>query len=549
MPRAAMEGDSNMAGYPPPYPPTGSDWKAQRQAMKAQVRMQRQQFRMQRRALRRGSLVGPILLVALGVTFLLVELGRVSYWRVTEWFGHWWPVLLICAGVVLLAEWAIDQHVQQTRAAQGLPPTGSRVIGGGVIWLLVLVALLGGAAHVGSRTIDWDDNHFRFGLGDFDRALGDPHDSDDSIIHAISADGALTIDNPRGDVTVSGTSDDGHVHIAIHKQVFAFRGEDVDTRTRDLQPSISGEDGRLSVSVPSVESGHADLTVDLPRGVTLTVTADRGDVRVSSMHAPVTVNANRGSVDVSGVDGSVVAHLHNDDASFSAHSVTGPVILDGRTGDVNVSDVHGDVSLEGAASGSTHMERINGSVHFRTHRTDFQMARLDGQMDLDTGSDLSADQVLGPIILKTTDRNITLERVQGNVQVVNTNGSVTVTSASPLGAIDVSNRRGSVDVGVPASAGFVVQAATRHGEMENDFSLEKQGSEDSPELSATVGHGGPLVRIETTDGEVTLRKSAVDPLPAVVASPALKITVEPPVPAVPKAPKVKVPAPPAPPKS
>jgi DUF4097 and DUF4098 domain-containing protein YvlB len=518
--------------------------------LKEQARVQRQQYRMQRRALRRGSLVGPMLLVALGVTFLLVELGRLSWWRATDWFGHWWPLLLIVAGVVLLAEWAIDQHVQQTRAAQGLPPVGSRSLGGGVVWLIIFVAILGGTSHVASRTMDWDDNHFRFGLGDFDRALGDPHDSDDSMSQAIPADGSLTIDNPRGDVTVSGTSDDGQMHIAIHKQVFAFKDQDVSSRASQLQPTVTGDGGRFSVSVPSVESGHADLSIDVPRGVTLTVTADRGDVKVSSMHAPVTVNANRGSVDLSGLDGPVVAHLHNDDASFSAHSVTGSVSIDGRAGDINVSDVHGDVSMEGAASGSTHMERINGSVHFRTHRTDFQMARLDGDLDLNTGDDLSADQLLGPVVLKTSDRNITLERVQGNVQVVNTNGSVTVTSASPLGTIDVTNKRGSVDVGVPENAGFVVRASTRHGEVEDDFALMKQGSEDSPELNGTVGRGGPTVNIETTDGDVTLRKSSVDSLPAVIAPVAPKITVapvEPAAPKAPKAPKVKVPAPPAPP--
>src|ERR1700733_11112939 len=171
-----MGRDSNMAGYPPPYSPAGFDPKTQRRMLKEQVRMQRQQYRMQRRALRRGSLVGPMLLVGLGVVFLMVELGRLSWWRATDWFGHWWPLLLIGAGVVLLAEWAIDQHVQETRAAQGLPPVGSRSLGGGVVWLIIFVAILGGTSHVASRTMDWDDNHFRFGLGDFDRALGDPHD-------------------------------------------------------------------------------------------------------------------------------------------------------------------------------------------------------------------------------------------------------------------------------------------------------------------------------------------------------------------------------------
>lgn len=538
-----------MASYPPPY--TGADWKAQRQAMKAQARIQRNQIRMQRRAMRRGSIVGPLLLLALGVTFLLVELGRLNWWSVTDWFGHWWPVLLIAAGVVLLAEWAIDQHTQQTRAAQGLPPVGSRILGGGVIWLLIFVAIIGGMSHLAARTWDWNNDHFRLGFGDWDRALGDPHDSDASMSQAIPADGVLTVDNPQGDVIVTGTSDDGQMHVAIHKQVFSFKDDDAERKAGELQPSINGDGGRLTLNVPSVEGGHADLTIDVPHGVTVTVTAARGDVRVSGLHAPVTVNANRGNVDLSGLTGTAIAHMQNDDASFSAHSVTGPVTLDGRIGDINVSDVHGDVLLTAAASGDTHLERVDGGVHFLTHRTDFQMARLDGELSLNTGADLSADQLLGPVVLKTTDRNISLERVQGNVNVVNTNGSVAVTSASPLGTISVKNRRGSVDVGVPAAAGFMVQASTRHGSMENDFDLPRSGSEDDPQLKATVGRGGPTISIETTDGDVTLRKSSVEQLALTppsapkltIAPPAPPAPAEPKAPKAPKAPKVKAPAP------
>ena len=156
--------------------------------------------------------------------------------------------------------------------------------------------------------------------------------------------------------------------------------------------------------------------------------------------------------------------------------------------------------------------------------------------------------------LTTRQRNITLERVQGSVAVKNRDGSVTVTSASPLGAIDIENKHGAVDVGVPASAGFDVRALTRHGDMENDFALVKQGSDDSPELNGTVGKGGPTLRIDTSDGDVTVRKSAVDPLPLVAPVP--KITVEPPAPPVPaakvpkppKVPKVKAPEAPAVPK-
>ncbi len=551
--------DSNMAGYPPQYPQSGVDWKAQRRIMKTQARIQRQQMRMQARALRRGSIAGPIFLVAFGVIFLCVEMGRLNWWSLTQWFGRWWPLLLIAAGCIRLAEWAWDQHVQQERAAMGLPPTGSRVTSGGIIGLLIFVAVIGGAAHLSTRAADWNDDHFRFNLGDFDRALGESHDSDVSLTHTIAADAVLTIDNPRGDVTVTGTSDDGQMHIAVHKQVYAFKEEDADSRARDIQPRVTGEGSHLSVSVPDgVNGAHADLTIDVPRGVTVTVTTDRGDVNISSLHAPVTINANHGSVDLSGLTGSAVAHMHNDGATFSAHSVTGPVTVDGRSGDINVSDIHGNVLLQGDFFGTTHLERVDGPVHFKTSRTDFQMARLDGEMELDTGADLTASQVLGPVLLNTHARNISLERVQGNIQVSDRDGSVTLTNASPLGTIEIVNRNGSVDVGMPATASFTVQASTRHGSLENDFDLPKQGSDESPELNGSVNHGGPLVKITTTNGDVTVRKATVAPLPPVApAPPAITAVPAPPptpapaatpkAPAAPKVPRIKPPTPPAPP--
>ena len=79
-----------MASYPPPPPPPpppGYDPQAQRRyqrdqfraQMRAQrdaFRAQRQQIRYQMRGMRRGSVLGPLLLIAIGVLFLLIETSR-----------------------------------------------------------------------------------------------------------------------------------------------------------------------------------------------------------------------------------------------------------------------------------------------------------------------------------------------------------------------------------------------------------------------------------------------------------------------------------------
>src|ERR1700679_212342 len=90
---------SEMSAYPPP-PPSGqyppiydrNAMRAQRQILRAQARAQqaqqramRHQLRAQRRSMRRGSIVGPLIILAVGVTFLLAQTGRISWVQTLEW--------------------------------------------------------------------------------------------------------------------------------------------------------------------------------------------------------------------------------------------------------------------------------------------------------------------------------------------------------------------------------------------------------------------------------------------------------------------------------
>ena len=463
--------------------------------------------------------MGPLLLVGLGVIALLLQMGRLHWQTTLEWYARWWPLLLIAAGVLLMVEWALDQARLHKGTAEGVPAYpgyAPRRLGGGVIWLLVLAGLVGAGLH-SSRVIYFPD-HDRNSFFDFDmaHAVGTAHDSDESMVQAVAADSSLSIDNPQGDVTVSGTSDDGQIHIAVHKQVYAYDDGDAANRAAKLRPAVSSGSGYTTVRVASVDSGHADLTVTLPKTVALTITAGHGQVRVKGMHAEVTVNGDRGDVDLSDLDGTVYAHMHNSNATFSAHNLAGPLTIDGHTGDVNISQVHGAVTLTGNFFGTTHLEKLSGLLKYHTSRTDLQIARLDGEIEFDRGANLHANQLLGPVVLKTSDRIITLDRVQGDVDIVNSNGAVNVTSVGPTGTVSIVNKRGSVDLAVPAGAAFTVLASTKHGGIRNDFALHASGPDDSPELMGTVGSGGPSMHLQTSDGDVSLRKSSEAPLTAPV---------------------------------
>src|SRR3954454_24255235 len=106
-----------MAGYPPPPPgtpppsqPPGWDpWQQRRyvrdqaRAQRAAARAQAAQWALQARAMRRGSILAPLLLITVGVVFLLIETGKIDRAHFWGWYAQWWPLLLVCAGLVVLA--------------------------------------------------------------------------------------------------------------------------------------------------------------------------------------------------------------------------------------------------------------------------------------------------------------------------------------------------------------------------------------------------------------------------------------------------------------
>ena len=75
---------------------------------------------------------------------------------------------------------------------------------------------------------------------------------------------------------------------------------------------------------------------------------------------------------------------------------------------------------------------------FTHSRTDFQVARLDGSVDITRG-ELSADQIVGPVALTARSYNVTLDRVAGDVSVTTSDGTVDLTSAPPMGNVTIQN--------------------------------------------------------------------------------------------------------------
>ncbi len=90
-----------------------------------------------------------------------------------------------------------------------------------------------------------------------------------------------------------------------------------------------------------------------------------------------------------------------------------------------------------------------------------------------------------------------------------TNGSVRVAmgNAKWSGELELMTTNGSVDVTLPASAEFKVNAATTNGAIRSDFPIAVQGTFGPKTLSGTVGGGGRELKAATTNGGIELKKS------------------------------------------
>jgi Domain of unknown function (DUF5668) len=517
-----------MGNYPPPYPPPpppagppyGNDWKYQRRAMKEQARMQRDAFKAQRdayryqtRSMRRSSILGPILVITIGIVFLLVQTGRMNSHYVWDWYARFWPVLLVGAGIIMLLEWAFDQYTQ-TDAAH---PVYRRRVGGGVFTLLLLLGLTGlifsGMRHGGHSNLF---NGLNLNQDNLDEFMGDKHESDQTLMQSFPANGTLSVDNPRGDVTISGTSDDNQIHVNVHKQVYTRTDSEADNKAQQLSPKLNTNGSTVTITVPAIDGARADLSITIPATTTTTISANHGDVQVNSLKAPVNVTANHGDIELSAITGPITTRINNSDSSFSAHAITGSLTIEGHGRDTTLSDLSGPVTMSGDFFGTTHFEHIRGPIKFHTSRTDFQLARLDGEIEISNNSDLSASEAVGPLTLTTLNRNITLERIAGDISVTNRNGSVDLTSAPPFGNITIENRNGSVDLTLPEKAPFFsYQLDATNGDIDSEFPEIKipEGGLQRKTVSGTVGKGGPLIRITTSQGDVSLKKASVMPLP------------------------------------
>ena len=517
-------------GAQPPYPPYDpkTQYRVYRAQQKAAWRAQRDSWKAQSQAWKANyvntygprvpSVVGPIILIGIGVVALLVLSGHIGAGDFWAWYGQWWPLLLIGAGLAMLGEWAIDMR-RETPVRRG----------GSFVGILILLAFLGFGASGWNHMRPWV-NHWGGQDNDFFNAFGMPeHDNDQHVLTAqIPANASVDIQNPRGDISVS-AGDGSTVEVQAHQVAFANSDNDAKKifDSEAAQVTVSGS--AVMVKSDGNSNGRVNLTVTVPKSARVTVNSGRGDVIVAGLGAGIGVTASNGDVHLSAVTGSVQVHLSNQKHDFSAHQIDGDLSADGDLNDLTLSEVTGKVTQNGEILGDVHLESVSGPIHLHTSVTDLQIAALPGDLTLDS-DDLRVNEAKGQVRVETHSKDVDLSEISGDSYVENRDGRITVEPAGNYG-VEAKNGKGDVEVTLPPNASATVNGHTRNGDIVTEFELPISGDE-SKSVNGKIGSGSSKIVLSAENGDVRIKRGS-----AVAAA-----SVPPPeVPTAPNAPHLKAP--------
>jgi hypothetical protein len=331
-------------------------------------------------------------------------------------------------------------------------------------------------------------------------------EGDDIAIYNLA--GALTVEPGTGSVAVEltrGGPDAGRLQVergelggretlrvVYPTQDLAYAGLESGSSTtlRVREDGTFGDDDHH-------DDDNDDDDWDRPRGRTVRITRDRGDLRAYAdmrVRMPpghrVAFHLAVGRVSVANVSGEILVDSHS--APVTGTGVKGSLAVHVGSGNVRATGGEGELSVD---TGS-------GSVEVTSFRGD--------ELSIDTGSgQVSGSQLSARSIhVDTGSGDIELTAVTcPEVALETGSGSISTEVRGPVRDLALETGSGDISVRAPATLAGEVEIETASGEIETDFPIQvTRHARDH--VVGRVGDGVGRVAIETGSGDVRLLKSA-----------------------------------------
>ena len=177
-------------------------------------------------------------------------------------------------------------------------------------------------------------------------------------------------------------------------------------------------------------------------------------------------------------------------------------------GDVTVGDLMGKAYLR-TSGGDVTLGKISGDIDAGTSGGDVRLAEGLAVVKLATsGGDIRVGRAAGPTDLSTSGGDIDIKSVENTLHAATSGGNVSAGVAGGLkGDCKLATSGGQVQVTVDKGAAFDLDAATSGGEVDASgltITIEKGGAGRS-RLAGKVNGGGPLLKLRSSGGDITVQ--------------------------------------------
>ena len=120
---------------------------------------------------------------------------------------------------------------------------------------------------------------------------------------------------------------------------------------------------------------------------------------------------------------------------------------------------------------------------------------------------VEVDGVESEVVAHTVNGNVTARTNGGPVSARTVNGSLDVrTGELGRGDLDYSTTNGQITLEIPSGSNADLDLRTVNGDISSDFPLTIEGRFNTRRVRGTIGRGGQLVRLHTTNGSIRVRR-------------------------------------------
>jgi len=452
--------------------------------------------------MRRGSVIGPLILIGFGALFLMRNLWPEI--PLMDIISRYWPFVLIGWGLLRLVE-----ILMLAIASKPIPRAG---ISGGEWILVFLICIIGGSMYTARHYASW------FNTGRAWRGMvvnmGESFDYNYNPAEKPCVKNCrILIENFRGNAKITGTNDTT-VKASGRETVRSFQQSDADSANKETPLELVQQGDQIIVRtnqerVSDRTQISSELEITVPEGSSIEAHGRYGDFDIQNVSGAVDINSDNAGVRLEKIGGNVRVDTRRSDI-IRAIDVKGTVDLKGRGQDLELQNIAGQVTVAGTYTGQVQLRELAQPVRYEDPQITLSFEKLPGQIHMGLG-EMTAENIVGPVRLNARSRDVNISDFTQSLDLTLDRGDVTLRPGKSMPKIEVHTRSGDIDMALSPGTKFDLKASTDRGEVHNDYGspLTVDEFQRGATIAGNVG-GGPQVRLETGRGALTVRKAGAE---------------------------------------